>query len=300
MSIEIMSAIWPVQFPEKSQKWVLMVLADAADPVEGITWLPIESERGKLDICLKSQLSPRTVQRALRALESDGWIDRFENPGKGVIYRVHKSPIARKSGGDMVTPYRGDMVTPPRGDMVTGGGVMVTPKTLIKHQLKKEGPPTGTAVDNLDPKRPLPRSLEAWQWEAYIDVRHFIEKPLNGTVATLLLNKLDKIEAEGWHIGDVVERAIVNGWTDFLLPTAGRSAGLRRLIDGQLVAGPGVTKEDMAAAAEIDALESMNDRLTARAEFFAASERRNEATALGDLVGKLPILGRGSNGRTFT
>jgi hypothetical protein len=287
MAVEIMAAIWPAQFAAVSEKMVALCLADSADAVQGITWLPIRSKRGRQDMILKTGLSERQIQRALRSLEAAGWIDRFENPGRGCLIRVHRAPISR---GDMVTPVRGDMVTGLRGDTMTGRGDMVTGKTSINRQIKKQGGEAGEPVDNLSPDRPLPASLMAWQWGAYVDVRRAIGRPLTPQSSAMLLSKLDAIEAEGWHIGDVVERATVNGWTDFHLPAPGRSAGVRRMVDGQVIKGPGSTAEDMAAAAEIDALDNLNERLTARAEFFAKAERRNEAIGLGDLVGTLPIF----------
>ena len=287
MAVEIMAAIWPAQFAAVSEKMVALCLADAADPVQGITWLPIRSKRGRQDMILKTGLSERQIQRALRSLEAAGWIERFENVGRGVLFRVHRSPISR---GDMVTPVGGDMVTPVRGDMVTGRGDMVTGKPSINRQIKKQADQDGEPVDNLPTDRRLPASLEAWQWGAYGDVRRAIGRPLTPQSSVMLLSKLDAIEAEGWHVGDVVERAIVNGWTDFHLPTPGRSTGVRRMVDGKAIKGPAVTEEEMAAAAEIDALDNLNERLAARAEFFAKAERRNEAIGLGDLVGALPIM----------
>lgn len=291
MAVEFLSAVWPAQFAQISHKMVMLCLADAADPVQGITWLPIRSKRGKLDMIAKTQLSDRQIKRALRALEAEGWIERFENPGHGVLFRVHKSPISTASQGvTPCPPYRDDTMSPARGDTMSNRDDTMSPKTENNRNLKKQGTGGGGAVDNLLADRDLPASLEAWQWRAYVDVRAAIGKPLTSPVAVLLLGKLEAIEAEGWHIGDVVERAIVNGWTDFHLPTPGRSTGVRRMVDGKPIKGPGLSEEEMAKAAEIDALEDLNDRLVERAALFAAAERKNEATALGDLVGSLPIL----------
>lgn len=291
MAIEIMSAIWPVQFAAVSHKMVMLCLADSADAAQGITWLPLKSKRGRLDMVAKTGLSDRQIRRVLRDLEATGWIERFENPGRGCLIRVHRAPISvAGEGRTPCPPYGADVMSPLGADTMSAGADVMSPKPSINRQKEKQADQGSGAVDNLRADRPLPASLEAWQWGAYVDVRRAIGRPLSAPSATLLLAKLDAIEAEGWHIGDVVERATVNGWTDFHLPTPGRSAGVRRMVDGKPIKGPGATEEEMAAAAEIDRLDDLNERLAARAELFRAAERRNEATALGDLVGALPLL----------
>ncbi len=94
MSIAIMAQVWPLKIPT-TDKMVLLALADAAND-EGHTWIAVKSRTAfnraglpKLNLLLKTSLSERAIQMALRRLENAKHISRKEKLGVGVDYWVH-------------------------------------------------------------------------------------------------------------------------------------------------------------------------------------------------------------------
>lgn len=282
MSIELMTAVWKLQLGSLSEKMVLLALADAAND-DGVTWMAVRSRKaGKMDLIRKCSISERSVQGAIARLVQQGYLVRHENPGRGVVYVVSATP-AKTAGVQLpllnLTPA--EFAGPPAG---SAGKPSINPK------IEKEGRGADAPVDNCSLSgRVLPSRLEAWQWAAYIEMRRAIGKPLGAPAATILLSRLDAIGANGWHIGDVVEKAIVNGWTDFHEPPAGRVSGVRRIVAGNPVKPVGATAEDLARIAEIDALENLNARLEARADFYRKAERRNSASSMEEILATLPF-----------
>lgn len=92
MSVTIMAAVWPLPL-STTDKIVLLALADAAND-EGVTWIPLKSQRGKLDILTKTSLGERAIQGAIKRLTDVGHLARIERPGKGVIFTVYPTPAA--------------------------------------------------------------------------------------------------------------------------------------------------------------------------------------------------------------
>ena len=83
MSNVLMNLAWPLEM-EPMAKLVLIALADRASDKEGGVCWP-----GLADLELRTGASRRTIQRAIRGLESSGHITRKEVPGKGCRYTVH-------------------------------------------------------------------------------------------------------------------------------------------------------------------------------------------------------------------
>ena len=87
MSIALMTAVWRMEM-SATDKIVLLALADAAND-DGVTWMAVKSRReGKLDLIIKTSLSERAVQMAIKRLCDGGFLDRVERPGKGVVYTI--------------------------------------------------------------------------------------------------------------------------------------------------------------------------------------------------------------------
>lgn len=281
MSILLMAEIFPLQFAPPSDKWVLLALADAAND-EGVTWMAVKSKRaGKMDLMRKASLSERAVQGAIKRLVSQGFLIRHENPGRGVVYIVRSTPAA-SAGVQLPLGFTPAASAPPPA--ASAG------KPSINHHSKKNGGAEGEPVDKCPISgRVLPAGLLAWQWGQYLEMRRIMAKRVSTGTSVILLSKLEEIGRNGWFVGDVVEKAICNGWTDFHEPSAGRVTGIRRAVAGQPVKPVGATAEDEVRLAEIEALDRENERLEARARFFQSVERRNGASALGDIVSTLPF-----------
>ena len=101
-----MSAVWPLDLPA-TDKMVLIALADAASD-EGVTWLPVKSLRGALDLSRKCGLAERTIQGAIARLAAAGLLSRVERPGRGVIYTLTPAadapPQPLRPAADAPTP----------------------------------------------------------------------------------------------------------------------------------------------------------------------------------------------------
>lgn len=276
MSIKLMAEIWPLQFRPKGDKFVLLALADAAND-DGVTWIAVRSRKaGKLDLMKKCSMSDRTIQGAIGRLVEQGFLERSERPGKGVLYVVK------------TTPENSSGLTP---EMFAATPENSSGKPLLNHNEKETG--MGHPVDNLGScplsGTPLPDLLSDEQWQAYRTMRDRIGKPLTSYIANLLLHKLKDIGDLGWHVGDVCDRATVNGWPDFYPPKANKASGIRRVV-GKHVGDPvGTTEEEKARIREIDALDDMDEQLRRRAQLFKAAERRNKPEALGDVLSTLPL-----------
>lgn len=68
MSFQAMKWALSEKLPKRSQKLVLMVLADHASQDDWVAW------PGRASIAEKTNLDPTSVRRALRALETAGLI----------------------------------------------------------------------------------------------------------------------------------------------------------------------------------------------------------------------------------
>lgn len=79
-----MSAVWAIALPD-SEKLVMLALADWSDDA-GYCWPSVAK------LALKCSKSERTIQGALRSLESKGHLTRDQRPGHGCKYTVHPTP----------------------------------------------------------------------------------------------------------------------------------------------------------------------------------------------------------------
>lgn len=81
MSVRIMSAVWERQDITPTQKLVLLAFADWAND-EGLCWPSIER------VCVKSSLTRRTVQVAIRDLSEMGLLVQEKSTGRSCKYWI--------------------------------------------------------------------------------------------------------------------------------------------------------------------------------------------------------------------
>ncbi len=81
MSTMIMTACWPLQGMSPSQKAVLVSLADQAND-DGVCWPSVGT------LAMRTCLSERAVQTAIRWLQNVGLISIDERRGRSTVYRV--------------------------------------------------------------------------------------------------------------------------------------------------------------------------------------------------------------------
>lgn len=273
-----MGRIWPQMIEPTGRKMVLLAFADAAND-DGLTWIALESERGKLDMRTKCSMSMRALQGHVAALEADGWIERHETIGKGCIWRVHGTP-ANSAGVNGATPANS---APPPANSAG--------EPLSNHQEERK---TGERLQPVVDKcpligRPLPSGVTLDQWEAFLDMRASIAKPVRAYVATVVLKKLDAVGKAGWHAGDVLERSTVNAWPDVYEPEAGRVTGVRRVVAGHVAEPVGMSDEDKRELIRIANLPDMRQKIEERRAFMAKVERRNAPASIGTIVGELAL-----------
>ena len=119
MSLKAMRWAWETQILTRTQKIILLSMADRANDA-GECWPSIRR------LCLDTNCSDRTVQRSIKALEKLGLIGCERISGKTTVYKLLEAPLSPEDPRHIVTPTP-DMVTPlPRHD-VTPTPDMVTP-----------------------------------------------------------------------------------------------------------------------------------------------------------------------------
>ncbi|QQV77303.1 hypothetical protein H5J25_00165 [Sphingomonas aliaeris] len=89
---------------------VLLAFADAAND-DGLTWIALKSERGKLDMQTKRSISRRLLSAHVASFQADGYAERHETVGKGGIWRVHATPanfarVSPATPAEIATPWQ--------------------------------------------------------------------------------------------------------------------------------------------------------------------------------------------------
>jgi hypothetical protein len=285
MSVTMMGRIWPQVIEPFGRKFVLLAFADAAND-DGVTWIALESERGKLDLRTKCSMSLRALQGHIQALEGDGYLERYETAGKGCLWRVHPTP-AKSAGVQASTPaefapppaeFAGEPSSNRQGKENTGEPLSISGKCPLT-------------------TRALPAGVTLDQWEAFLDMRASIAKPVKRYVASIILANLDKIGKAGWHAGDVLDRSTVHAWPDVYAPEEGRVTGVRRVVANRIAEPVGMSEEDMAEIRRIAAIEDFAVQRRERAAFQARVEARNAPSPLGEIAGQLPLRPRSRTDR---
>ncbi len=273
-----MSIIWPQDVRPSGKKLVLLAFADAAND-DGLTWIAMESQRGSIDIAQKASMDVRSVRRHVADLEAEGWLERWETVGKGCVWRVSATPD-NLSGVKEGTPDNLSICP----DNLSG-------EPFLNRQEKEK---TGERVKPVEGRcpitgQPLVPGVSLEQWEAFLDMRASVGKPVQPYVAAKLLSALARFAKGGWHAGDILDRSTVNVWADVYEPEAGRVTGVRRVVAGQVAEPVGMSDDDRRELVRIGNIEDTGEMLRARREFMAQLERRNAPAPLRELVGELPL-----------
>lgn len=110
LSIKIIEAVLDLTVGSSNNKLVLLVLANYTND-QGRCWPSIAT------LTKKTELSERTVQRALAQLQRGGFLEVIHMPGHSNVFVIHTG-ATWTSGGARVTPP-GVTVWHPRGVTVT-------------------------------------------------------------------------------------------------------------------------------------------------------------------------------------
>ena len=212
MSIEIMSYIWKYGPQNQSETIVLLALADYANE-DGKCWPSIEG------LQQKSRLSDRGVQKILRRLEEQGWLEiEYGNGRKNCNIYTIKTPNLSAETPNEVPPERGS--PPPETPNLSAE----TPNLSAKNPERGSPEPSITInKPSVSNKRARVVSVLS-QWcsveaaESFVDYRNKHKaKGLTETAAKRLAASLQKIFNAGHDTDDALGMAEERGWASINL-----------------------------------------------------------------------------------
>lgn len=180
MSIIIMSQCWPLQGMTPAQKAALISIADNAKD-DGVGWPSVPY------IAMRTCLSDRSVQNAIRWLISAGILSAQERNGRSTVYTVTPAAAAPRTVNNL-------------------------------HKNRKEPSSTGAGKKSKQADEiviELPDWLPAKSWQIWAEHRSHVKAPLTQTAAELSITKLDRLRAQGHSPVEVIEQSVLSGkWTD--------------------------------------------------------------------------------------
>ncbi|NYT38890.1 helix-turn-helix domain-containing protein [Allopusillimonas soli] len=170
MSTAIMSACWPIQGMTPAQKAVLISLADNAND-EGVCWPSVAN------ISMRTCLSERAVQAAIKWLCQSGYLIARERSGRSTVYMLTPAGNAppQQMRGAADAPHPRSKCTPPP-QMLHPTPADAAPRTVknrhrtVKEPSRRKSAPTDDEFElawSLYPKREGGDSrsdaLKAWR-----------------------------------------------------------------------------------------------------------------------------------------
>ncbi len=202
MSVEGIS--WAIKqvAPTASSKALLIVLGNCADPVTGLCWPSVAYLEEA------TQQDRKTVYANLKRLKESGLIaDSGER--RGATRQVIVYTLAMPNGSENGTHPETEKNTSENGTVLPGKESQKVPESVPKtgHGKERKNIST-TAVE-------LPDFLTPALWQAWVDHRRAIKKPLNDYTARLALNRLVKLVGEGHDPVKLVDEAISSCWQTF-------------------------------------------------------------------------------------
>lgn len=214
MSTIVMSKVWPLQMPQAA-KSVLVSLADNAND-EGACWPSIAT------ICMRTCLSERAVQNALKWLQAHKAISRDERAGRSTMVTV--------------TPdsYVAEVAAQPPQEMhprTTCAPQEVRPPPQEMHPTPARRAPRTVKEPSKNHRRAqitLPEWLPAEKWEDFREHRAAMKAPLTPQGEKLNLATLGKLRERGYSPTAIVDATIENGWKGFFAPKHGAAPAAAR------------------------------------------------------------------------
>ncbi len=213
MSTIIMAACWPLQNMSPAQKSVLISLADNSND-EGVCWPSVSK------ISMRTCLSPRAVQGALRWLEEVGLLVARQREGRSTVYEItpaaYAPPQEMRGAGNARTPAD----AAPTPAVPAPAPADAAPRTVItSHRTVKE--PSVRAPD-------APDGVSAPVWRDFVLHRRGKRAPLTDTAVKQLTRELVRAAGLGWMPDDALAETMAAGWTSLKADwLANRAAGSR-------------------------------------------------------------------------
>lgn len=202
MSIRIMTKVWDGYPKGGTELLALLALADWSDD-EGRCFPSINS------IAKKIRLKERQVQRTVNQLINEGFVTILSNKFGGAAgsSRRYQIVISRLTGVVDDTPKL------KTGVMQDTDGCLIAPYTGVEDD-------TLTVIEPSLPIKEfeLPDWLPLDEWNAFIEHRKKLKKPLTQYSMKLAIKQLKKIVDAGYKADDVINEAILKGWQSFFTP----------------------------------------------------------------------------------
>lgn len=199
MSTIIMSACWPMQGMSPAQKAVLVSLADQAND-DGVCWPSVKH------IAMRTCLSERSVQSAIKWLVSANALSIQERSGRSTVYVVTPATFAPPQEMRPAATAR-----TPANNVTTPADAAPAPANAAPITINNRNRTTNEPQKAID----LPEWLPEDAWLDWVAHRKAVKAPLTKRAAELCINKLEKLRAAGSDPVAVIEQSVITGrWTD--------------------------------------------------------------------------------------
>lgn len=190
-----MTAVWPLRL-SAFDKLVLLALADISDD-EGRCFPSMRT------LTEKCGMDERTVQRSLKRLQGDGYVDRQMRDGRSTVYTVITEPPSNSHPRLIVTPV----------------SLSPTPVSLSPPEKKKtsslepsptrQSPPRAKTPKSEVVDEPPPSNLNVEAWHRWVEYRKQLRKPIKPFSIAAAQREL---AGYGRDQAEVVEQSIANSY----------------------------------------------------------------------------------------
>lgn len=191
-----MTAVWPLRL-SAFDKLVLLALADISDD-DGRCFPAMRT------LTEKCGMDDRTIQRSLKRLQGDGYVDRQMRDGRSTVYTIITEPPSNRHPRLIDTPVS-----------LTPTPVSLTPPEKKKTSSLEPSPNRQSPrLQSRKPKpeapdEPPPSNLNVEAWHRWVQYRQEIRKALKPASIPAAQRQL---AAYGPDQEAVVEQSIANGW----------------------------------------------------------------------------------------
>jgi Helix-turn-helix domain len=195
-----MTLAWDMDIPS-TEKMVLLCLCDYADDNGGSCYPAIST------LAKRTSKNTRTVQRALRWLQSNNICVGSERAGNSTNYTINLDGFVRGDSLSGVTPrHRGGDTTPPRGVTNTTQRGDTTPPNPLR---TTKGTTKGTTIAK---KLFLPVGVDELVWNDFLAIRKAKRSPMSETALAGIEREAKKA---GLTLNEALTECTARGWQGF-------------------------------------------------------------------------------------
>lgn len=215
MSVEAITWAFSQRVGRSSAKQLLVAMANCAGP-DMICWPSTKYLEEATD------QDRKTVIENIRRLKELGFIKptgaRKGRTGQVVVY-------------ELKTPENGTVEQAQNRNSSENGTVPFFPSKRpvfpAKQARKRDTEPKGTVRNRQSTTTapfPLPDWIPSKSWDAWVEMRLSIKRPLTEHAKALAVKKLERLQGQGFQPADVLDQSTLNGWQDLFPLKADRRA----------------------------------------------------------------------------